>query len=226
MARIAVVGDGPAGLSAALFLAKAGHEVAVHGDDKTAVHFALLRNYLGVPDTLGDAFQETARAQIAGFGAAFTHHRVTSVTSVEGRFELTLDDGSSMESDYLVLAEGRSPDIVDGQQRTSLPGVYAPAGQPGHIEARRSSPQAQVRSPPSISSPPRPARTSPTGIRSRRAPSLGRQALGGAASTPGRSSGPNLDLRSRQRFDPRFGLHLRGNRRRIPPRRIRQPARS
>ena len=57
MARITVVGDGPAGLSAALLLAKAGHQVAVHGDDKTAMHYAMVRNYLGTPDVPGSDFQ-------------------------------------------------------------------------------------------------------------------------------------------------------------------------
>lgn len=34
MVRINIVGDGPGGLSAALFLTKNGHEVTVFGQDK------------------------------------------------------------------------------------------------------------------------------------------------------------------------------------------------
>jgi thioredoxin reductase len=44
---VIVVGDGPGGLSAALFLAKGGISVTVYGEDKTAMHWALLKNYLG-----------------------------------------------------------------------------------------------------------------------------------------------------------------------------------
>jgi thioredoxin reductase (NADPH) len=63
MASITIVGDGPGGLSAALFLAKAGHTVTVYGQDNTAMHYAYLRNYLGLPEISGSEFQQAARSQ-------------------------------------------------------------------------------------------------------------------------------------------------------------------
>ncbi len=47
---VIVVGDGPGGLSAALFLTKSGLKVVVYGQDKTAMHGALLKNYIGIPE--------------------------------------------------------------------------------------------------------------------------------------------------------------------------------
>jgi flavin-dependent dehydrogenase len=38
MARIIVVGDGPAGLAAALFLSRNGQDVVVYAQDQTAMH--------------------------------------------------------------------------------------------------------------------------------------------------------------------------------------------
>ena len=64
MARVAVVGDGPGGLSAALFLARGGHEVSVFGMDGTAMHYALLHNYLGFPEIAGSDFEVVARSQL------------------------------------------------------------------------------------------------------------------------------------------------------------------
>ena len=45
MATIAIIGDGPGRLSAALFIARAGHEVTVYGADETVMHYAFLNNY-------------------------------------------------------------------------------------------------------------------------------------------------------------------------------------
>ena len=53
MAKIIVVGDGPGGLSCALFLAKNEMDVTVFGKDDTAMHYAELHNYLGIPKILG-----------------------------------------------------------------------------------------------------------------------------------------------------------------------------
>jgi thioredoxin reductase (NADPH) len=140
MSTIAIVGDGPGGLSAALFLAKNGHQVTVYGVDETAMHHALLKNYLGLPDTPGSDFQERAVAQVEGFGARVVRTRVTAVEQADEGFALVLEDGSTDTADYVVLSEGRKPAlaqalgaeteesgavVVDRDQRTSIPGVYA-----------------------------------------------------------------------------------------------------
>ncbi|MBT8241986.1 MAG: FAD-dependent oxidoreductase, partial [Acidimicrobiia bacterium] len=81
MTHTIVVGDGPGGLSAALFLAKNGSEVTVYGKDETAMHFAYLHNYLGIDEISGSDFQERAREQATSVGAELHDIRVTSVTS-------------------------------------------------------------------------------------------------------------------------------------------------
>lgn len=57
MAKVIVVGDGPGGLSAALYLAKLKMDVTVFGIDKTSMHSAMLYNYLGIPGMTGGEFQ-------------------------------------------------------------------------------------------------------------------------------------------------------------------------
>lgn len=68
MAKVIVVGDCPGGLSAALFLAKNGQEVTVFGSDKTAMNYAYLHNYLGIPEIAGTEFQRVARGQESAVG--------------------------------------------------------------------------------------------------------------------------------------------------------------
>ena len=113
MANVIVVGDGPGGLSAALFLAKNDVDVTVYGQDKTAMHAAQLKNYLGIEDMHGSAFQELARGQVTGFGASVEDARVESVARAEGGgFTLTLEGGETRTASYLVLSEGKSPRLA------------------------------------------------------------------------------------------------------------------
>lgn len=137
MSRVIVVGDGPGGLSAALFLAKNGHEVTVFGQDKTAMNFAYLHNYLGIPEIAGTDFQRIARDQVTGFGGRVRDEAVTSIEVGES-FTVATDTGT-YEADYLILTEGKSPDlarsidveqdewgaiVVDRDSRSSVDRVY------------------------------------------------------------------------------------------------------
>ena len=138
VAHIAIVGDGPGGLSAALFLAKAGQTVTVFGTDETAMHYAYLHNYLGISEISGSDFQRVARDQVTAFGAEIRPERVASVTSADQQLQLTTEDGIEVAADYLILTEGKNPVlaeslglqkteegiIVDREYRSSLDRVY------------------------------------------------------------------------------------------------------
>jgi thioredoxin reductase len=110
MTRVIIVGDGPGGLSAALFLAKNGHDVTVFGQDATAMNYAYLKNYLGVPQIEGTEFQGIARRQVQMYDADLKEEEVTSV-DVGGTFTVETESGSH-EADYLILTEGKSPELA------------------------------------------------------------------------------------------------------------------
>lgn len=112
MANTIIIGDGPGGLSAALFLAKNGHAVVVYGQGQTAMNYAYLYNYLGIPEIAGSEFQIAGRQQIAAFGATVIDTAVSSVANSDGRFTVTLEDGATATADYLVMNEGRNPELA------------------------------------------------------------------------------------------------------------------
>lgn len=133
-----IVGDGPGGLSAALFLAKNGQDVTVFGTDSTAMHHAFLYNYLGIPAIAGTDFQRIAKRQAAEMGAQIVEANVTSVARGEAGFTVELEGGDSRSCDYLILSEGKKPDLAlalgleetedgvehDREFATSTRGVY------------------------------------------------------------------------------------------------------
>src|SRR5437016_14663547 len=102
-----VIGDGPGGLSAALFLAKNKLDVVVFGEDESAMNFALLRNYLGVAEMLGTDFQKLARAQVEAFGARTRKERVDKITRGPDGWTVGLASGQRLTARYLVLSEGK-----------------------------------------------------------------------------------------------------------------------
>ena len=95
MTNVIVVGDGAGGLSAALFLAKNDLDVTVFGKNETALHYADLYNYLGIPQMLGSDFAEIARQQVLAFGANLQDALVTAINKTDDGFTVTTDDGRS-----------------------------------------------------------------------------------------------------------------------------------
>lgn len=152
---VVIVGDGPGGLSAALFLAKNGLSTVVYGQDKTAMHWALVRNYLGVTEIHGSEFQKLARQQVGRFGALLQDRHVDAVVRNDSRsgsgFTVTLEGGEQISTRYVILSEGKSPKlaqelgasfdglrvVTDKNNLTSVPGVYAVgrSARPGRSQA-------------------------------------------------------------------------------------------
>ena len=144
MTHAAIVGGGPAGLSAALFLAKNDIEATVFDTDDTWMHTAHLFNYPGIGSQDGTAFLETLRGQVDSFGATREQGtEVTGVTSTEDGFVVTgegEDGEAETEAEYLILATGADRELadrlgcrldeegvveVDVTMETSVPDAYA-----------------------------------------------------------------------------------------------------
>lgn len=110
---VAVVGGGPAGLSAALFTAKNGLGTTVFDTDGTWMHKAHLFNYLGIESEDGTAFIEDSREQAEAFGVERRQgEQVTGVERDGEGFRVTTDD-EEYDARYVVLATGAKRDLAD-----------------------------------------------------------------------------------------------------------------
>jgi thioredoxin reductase (NADPH) len=107
-ADVAIIGGGPAGLSAALFTAKNGLDMRVFDTDDTVMHAARLYNYLGVENVRGDEFIDVAREQGADRHQGET---VTGVERTDKGFQVTTDE-DEYDAPYVVLASGCPCDLA------------------------------------------------------------------------------------------------------------------
>ncbi len=112
MADVIIIGDGPAGLAAALYLAKNGMSVEVYGKNESWVHKALLKNYLGFQNISGPEFMRLAREQVEALGAVLVDAEITAIKAVDEGFQIDAADGQGSTAGYLVIASGPKTTLV------------------------------------------------------------------------------------------------------------------
>lgn len=135
--RAVVIGDGPTGLSAALFLAKNKFHVDVVGSNQTPVHKALLHNFLADDSHPGPDFIVDARHHVAQYGATLHEAKVervelgdpfrvhTSAASFEGHYLILATGFDNSVTKDLGLKTGPEGIQVDRNGRTSRDRIYA-----------------------------------------------------------------------------------------------------
>lgn len=145
--RVVIIGGGPAGSSAAVFTARAGLATVVIDADKGMTRRAWLANHLGFPHGLaGPDLVDGGRAQAESAGATWVEGTAAAIEGAAGAFTVRTDRGQSFEADHVILATGavvsladasgvettagtepriRSIVVVDGQGRTTVPGIWA-----------------------------------------------------------------------------------------------------
>ena len=111
---VVVIGGGPAGLTAALYLARARYRVVVVEKDRFGGQITITAevvNYPGVEKTSGAALTETMRKQAEGFGAEFLLAEVTGL-DLSGDVKTVRTSRGDLKCFGVLLATGAHPRMV------------------------------------------------------------------------------------------------------------------
>lgn len=115
MHQIVIIGAGPAGLTAAIYAARANLAPIVITGTLFGGQLALtteVENFPGFPDgILGPELMELMKRQAERFGAEVRLGEVTDVTLTRYPFRLSLD-GELLEAKSLIVATGASPRLL------------------------------------------------------------------------------------------------------------------
>jgi thioredoxin reductase (NADPH) len=140
---VVIAGGGMAGLSCALFLARADVTVAVFDTERSSLRrVSRLNNYLGFPEGIpGSELLDLSRRQAERFGAHVFAANIETAERRDGCFVVKTADGVC-SSDYFVIASNKRTDLatalglplggfgskfvsVDAEGRTAVENCYA-----------------------------------------------------------------------------------------------------
>jgi thioredoxin reductase (NADPH) len=143
---VAVIGAGPAGASAAIFIARAGKRVVMFDSGQSVTRRAMIYNHYAAPAIEGPKMVEIGKQQARDAGAEVVEAKVTDVQKTTEGFTLTTEDGATYGARFVLFATGLWTDLaekiglktkpatepriktvieVDQDGRTNVPGIWA-----------------------------------------------------------------------------------------------------
>lgn len=120
--RLMILGTGPAGLTAAIYAARANLDPVVVEGNEPGGQLTItteVENFPGFPDgIMGPELMDNMRKQAEKFGAKFVTGWATSVDVSHRPFKVTVDEKTEYEAESLIISTGASAKML------GIPGEY------------------------------------------------------------------------------------------------------
>lgn len=116
---VAIVGSGPGGLSAAIYVARAGMKAFVFAGPKPCgqlTETTFIENWPGSKRLMGVDLMNEIKEQAISFGATIIHDTITSIDYTSWPFALQTEDGRKFKAMAVIVATGATP------SRLNVPG--------------------------------------------------------------------------------------------------------
>ncbi|WP_078543495.1 NAD(P)/FAD-dependent oxidoreductase [Litchfieldia alkalitelluris] len=122
MYDIVIIGGGPAGVSGAIFSAKAGKKTLVLDSGKSMTTRAWVENHYGVNEVAGPDLIETGKKQASKFGAEIVEGAVVNITKEDEGFTVATEN-QEFKAKHILLATGALTDLADKIGVKIVPGT-------------------------------------------------------------------------------------------------------
>ncbi|MDQ0155689.1 FAD-dependent oxidoreductase [Robertmurraya andreesenii] len=122
MYDVVIIGAGPAGASAGIFIAKAGKKTLLLDNDKSVTKRAWMENHYGAPSISGPDLVETGKNQAKKFGAEIIQNEATTIKKESDHLVVVTDNGE-YEAKHVILATGMSVELGEKSGVNTKPGT-------------------------------------------------------------------------------------------------------
>ena len=126
MHKVVIIGSGPAGLTAALYTARANLSPLLIDGSQPGGQLTLttdVENYPGFPKgIMGPQLIQDMRAQAERFETTFRHGHVTNIDLQKHPFQLIIDGEETIQTETLIIATGASANLLGLPSESRLMG--------------------------------------------------------------------------------------------------------